>query len=253
MKRFTLVGAATVCALALSFTGLAGTAHADTASDVQKVLGNLGPATDALVDGVQAALNDALATHSAVTVSADLGQALVDAGSALVAGTEQFGALGLGFSLLNGGVQAVLAPYLGAIDHPETAGDVVSGLAADLPTLLGHLSAAVDGILHGGGNDDGLAAGLAEALRGNLTGGPGFGAVAPGALTGDAINGLGTGLTTLLAGTSLENLTIPVAVVLLVAAIGGGDYLQQLEDALAPVFSAIGPVTEPIAVAVSGL
>lgn len=253
MKRIKLVGAATVGALALSFTGLQGTAHADLASDLQIVAGNADEAVTALLEGVQGAIDVLVDTQSAVQTSAALGDAVVAAGSALVANTEQFGALGFGFVVINGGVQTVLAPYLGAIDDPSTAGDALSTLAADLSTILGRLGAGVDGLLHGDGFGGGVTQAVAEALRGNLIAGPGFGAIGVPATVGNLFNGTGVGLSTLVAGTSLEAIVIPVAILLLVGAIGAGDYIVQLQDALAPAFDALADVTEPIAVAVEGL
>lgn len=253
MKRIKLVGAATVGALALSFTGLAAPAHADVADDLQIMAGNGSAAVDALVAGLQEAIDVYTETSSAVDTSAAIGQAIVDAGSALVAGTEQFGALGLGFVIINSGVQQLLAPYLGAIDDPATAGDVLSGLPEDVSGVLANLSAGVDGLLHGDGFGGGVTTAVAEAVRGNLIAGPGFGAIGTPATVGNLFNGVGVGLTTLLAGTSLEAAVLPVAIVLLVAAIGGADYIQQLEDALAPVFEAVADVTEPVAVAIEGL
>lgn len=253
MKRMKLVGAATVGALALSFTGLQGTAHADLASDVQIMVDNADEALNALIAGLQEAADVAAATTSAVQTSAAIGDALVDAGSALIAGTEQFGALGLGFMVINGGVQQALFPYLNAIDNPDTAADVLSNLPNDITTLLNNLTAGVDGILHGDAFADGAAVALAEALRGNLIFGPGFAAIGTPAFVGNLFNGVGVGLVALTDGTSLQPAVLPLAIVLLVAAVGGADYVQQLEDALAPVFDALSDVTEPLAVAVEGL
>jgi hypothetical protein len=253
MQRIKLVGAATVGALALSFTGLAGPAQADLADDLQLMAGNGAEAVDALVAGLQDAIDVSTTTNSAVATSAAIGDALVAAGTELVEGTEQFGALGFAFSVINGGVQTVLAPYLNAIDDPSTAGDVVTDLGEDLATILGQLRAGVDGLLHGDAFAGGVTQALAEAVRGNLIFGPGFDAIGAPATVGNVFNGVGVGLTALLAGTSLEAAVIPVAIVLLVAAIGGADSIQQLEDALAPVFEALVEVTEPVAVAIEGL
>lgn len=251
MIRTKILGAVTAGAVALSMTGLAGAAAADPADDVAIMLENLPTAVEELVAGVQEAIDVLATTQSAVDTSAALGDALVAAGSALVNGTEQFGALGLGLTLVNLGVQQVLAPYLGAIDDPSTAAGLID--PEDISTLLANLPPAVDGLLYGDGFADGAVIAVAEALKGNLIFGPSFGAIGTPAFVGNAFNGAGVGLTTLVAGTSIEPIALPVAIILLVAAIGGADYIQQAEDALAPLFEALGPVTEPVVAALEGL
>jgi hypothetical protein len=255
MKRIKLVGAATVGALALSFTGLAGTAHADLADDLQIMAGNADEATDALVAGIQEAIDVLTTTQSAVDTSAALGDALVAAGSALIAGTEQFGALGLGFGLLNGSLQAALQPFLNAIDDPSTAADVITG--DDIAGLLGNLPRAVEALLHGnevnGGDDDGLVCAVAELLRGNLVAGTGFAAIGTPAVAGCAAIALLGFAVTLTENTGQSDLAGPFLVAALVGPIALADYLQQAEDALAPLFEALSPVTEPVALALNGL
>ena len=83
-----------------------------------------------------------------------------------MAGTEQFGALGLGFTLLNGAVQAALEPYLTALDDPSTAADLFN--PDDLTTLAGNVQPTIDATLPY------LTSAIVEGLQGNL--------VAPGLL-----------------------------------------------------------------------
>lgn len=255
MIRTKLLGAATAGAVALSMTGLAGVAAADPAADVQIMLENLPEAIDELVVGVQEAVDILGSTQSAVDTAAALGDAIVAAGTALVDGTEQFGALGLGFALLNSSLQTALAPYLNAIDDPSTIGDLVN--PDDISGLLANLPRAIEALLHGnevnGGDDDGLVCAVAELLRGNLVAGTGFGAIGTPAVAGCAAIALVGFSVTLTENTGFSDLAGPFLVLSLVGPIAAADYLQQIEDALAPVFEALGPITEPVAVALNGL
>ena len=165
-------------------------------------------------------------------------------GSTAVDGTDDLSALGLSLRLVDGGIQPVLASYLGAVDDPATAAGVVD--PTDVATVAENLPDAVDGLLHGDSFGGGLIEAIEQALRGNLVFDSGVGAIGMPAMVGNTFNGTGFGLTTLLAGTTLEPLVLPVAAVLLIAAIGGADYFLQLEEALAPAFEALAPATDAV-------
>ena len=244
----TVAAATAVCVMGFTTTA----AHAD---DTQIIIDNVPTAVDALVAGVQETADTLTTTQSAVATSAALGQAVVDTGSALVAGTEQFGALGLGLLLVNLGVQQGLAPYLGAIDDPSTAADLIN--PDDLNVLADNLGPTTEFVVAN------LATAAAEGLKGNLVA-PGFLDPVTGtpaalgntlALVGDLITGGAVILLT--QGTSFEGLgfVVPITVLVAGAAAGGalGDYLQQIEDAVAPIAEAGAPVSAPIIELLEGL
>jgi hypothetical protein len=229
-KRFLRTIAA---GLAVSVLGFAGTAHADPADDAAIILENLPAAVDLLVAGVQDAADTYTETSSAVEAADALGDALVAAGSALVAGTEQFGALGLGFSLLNGAIQGALEPYLSALDDPSTAADLFN--PDDLTTILNNLSPALDNL------QPTVVAIVIEGLGGNLMN-----------LVLEVINLVGY-IVTVLVGTNYEPFVQLVGIPLLVGLFAGAEYIQQLEEGLAPLFDALDPVTAPILEALEGV
>ena len=248
--RRKLVG--TVAAgLAVSVLGFTTPAHAD---DTQVIIDNIPAAVNELVDGIQSTADAYLATQSAVAASAALGQGLVDTGTALVTGTEQFGALGLGLMLVNLSLQQGPAPFLGAIDDPSTAGDLLT--ADDFAALQANVQPALDLIV------ENAKTAVAEGLKGNLVA-PGFLDPVTGtpALLGNTlaiVGDLSTGGAVLLLtqNTTLQGLgtTVPILVLVGGAAAGGflGDALVQLEDAVAPVADALAPVTSPIIALLEG-
>lgn len=252
-RTIRMVGVAAITALAATI-GFGGTASAQ-AEDVPIIAENLPEAAEILADGLQEAVTAAAEHQSAVQASADIGQVLVASGTALVAGTEQFGSLGLGLLLVNLGAQQALAPYLGAIDDPETAADLFD--PNDLQVIGGNAEAAADHV------SSNLATALAEGLKGNVleagfldpaTGTPAlFGNTA--AIVGDLQTG-GT-LFILFQGSSLEEEGAFVGIAGLIggAVVGGAtaEYLQQVEDGIAPAAEAAEPATAPIIEALEGL
>lgn len=249
MKR--LLGAVAV-ATAVSMTSWVGVAAADPAEDVQIMLGNLPDAIDELVLGVENAVDVLAATQSLVDAYSELSDALVAAGSDLVAGTTQFGALGFGLTLFFGGIEGLLAPYLNAIDDPATAGSIID--PNDLALIGANLPAAIDALLYGcDGCDMGLRSGLVQLLQGNLVEASFLPGLGQPAFLGDALNGTLGAVSTLVNGTDYFNLVIVVLVPMLV--LGGvlEGPLVQLEDGLAPLFAALDPVTAPIVTALEGL
>lgn len=213
--------------VAVSVLAFAGTAHADPADDVAKIVENVPAAVDALVDGVQATVGVLTDTGSAEATAASLGQALVAAGSALVSGTEQFGALGFGFTLINSSLQSALAPYLAAIDDPSTAGGLIN--PDDLQTILDNLPSTVEN------TKPAVVSGLVGLLEGDVYNGLGNTSVAGVLAAGELTNG-----------TNLQALVAPAAIVVLIAIIAGGGYLTDIGDALAPVFESAASVTGPV-------
>ena len=248
MNRIKMVGAATVGALALSVTGLAGTAQADPAEDVQIMVANVPAAVDVLVAGTQSVLDSFAASNSLEELSFNLVLLARDGVDALTAGTEQFGSLGLGVALGLGGPISLLQLYLAAFDaDPASVVDMID--PNDLSTLLANLPAAVAAA------QPGTVDALAELLRGNLTEGTGFfGGTGTPAVVGSSFEGLIAGMTALSTGTSFEfTLPLGIGAPLLVAAIATASYVQQVEAAAAPGFAALAPVTEPIIAVLEGI
>lgn len=249
MKRFaaTAVAAAT---LGGSVVGFARPAAADPAADVQQLIDNAPAAIQTLVDGLQAAVDVYVGTDSAVATSAAIGDAVVQSGTVLVAGTEQFGALGLGLLLVNLSVQGTLHPYLSAIDDPSTAGGLVD------PNALGYLLNRLPALLEA--EQGTLARTLVLALQGNLIDPPlGFGP----AVYGEGVVGSLQNLFAWAGGdepddlytTPLESVFSTLGITSLV--IGGAleSQVTDLEAAVAPLFEALGPVTEPLIGVLEGL
>jgi len=211
--------------VAVSVLAFAGTAHADQpVDDIAKIVENVPAAVNVAVDGVQASVDKLIETSSAKQTSARLGQALVATGTALVSGTVQFGALGLGFTLINSSVQSALAPYLDAIDDPSTAGGLIN--PDDLQTILNNLAPTVEN------TKPALVMGLVDLLEGDVYNGVGNVTVSGVLAAGELTNG-----------TNYQSLIAPAAIVVLVAIIAGGSYLTDIGDALAPVFEAAAPAT----------
>lgn len=248
MNRIKMVGAATAGALALSMTGLAATAHADTAADVQIMLANLPDGVQTLVAGTQTALDNFATSQSVDQLGFNLIQAVQFAVNDITDGTEQFGSLGLGVALALAGPYSILQPYLQALDaDPASVLDLLD--PNDLSTLLANLPAAIAAA------QPAAVDALTELLRGNLSEGTGsFGGLGTPAVIGSGLESLTTLLQALATGTSFE-FTLPIGVVspLLVVAIATAGYVQDAEAQLAPVFDALAPVTDPIIVALEGL
>lgn len=247
-NRLKMVAAATVGAVALSVTSLAGTAQADLADDVAIMVDNVPAAVQTLIDAGQTTVNTYLATNSfEQTNMAALG-GVVQTANALAAGTEQFGSLGLGVALGLGGPYSVLQPYLQAFDaDPASVVDMLD--PNDIATILANLPTAVQTA------QPALVDAVTELLRGNLTEGTGFfGGTGTPAVVGSSAEGIVALLTELSRNTSFEfTLPLGIGAPLLVAAIATAGYVKQVEDGVAPVFEALAPVTDPIIVALEGL
>lgn len=241
VKRFGMAGAA-AATLAAATIGFVPAASADPAEDAQIIAGNVPAAVQALIDGVQETVDALTETQSVEATVQALGQALVDAGTALVDGTEQFGALGLGLTLVNLGLQNALAPYAQAIDDPSLLGGIIT--AEDFQILAANLQAFL------AAEQTSLANGLVFLLQGNIIEPPlGIGpAFYSEAVVGTLLNGF-----TAATGTFLEGVFQTLGITSLV--VGGAlePQVSELEVALAPLFEALGPITEPIIAALEGL
>lgn len=249
-KWMKLAGAATVGALALS-TGMSGVAAADPAEDVATLLGNLPAAIDEVVEGLQAAVDAYNATGSFVEASNALEPELMQTIDALVAGTEQFGALGgFGSTILINSLAGVVEPVLAALDDPSLATAIIDG--EDIAQLLENLVPAVSETLHPGGANVGLICAIADTLRGNLT----DGLFASTSLSGCTIQGVATGYLKLIENVDNASIQSTLGLVLVVAiAVPSAvdPHLLTLEENLAPLFEALAPVTGPIADAIAGI
>lgn len=242
MKRYLLIGLA---ALGLS-------ANASAQDDVTIILGNLEATTEALSMGLEDTLTTLAETQSAVDTSAALGDTAVDTGSALVAGTEQFGALGLGLLLGNNAVQTNLNPFLTAIDDPTEENINNAFNPEDLNTIASNLENVPDALIEGtpfGGNT-GLKDGVIALLEGDLIADPPlfFG---PSAVTSPLL-GLTAASNTLFEGTNYgqaggsANLPGTLGITTLVVAGATGGQLEELEENVAPLFEAAEPLTTPL-------
>lgn len=250
-NRLKMVGAATVGALALSVTGLAGTAQADLADDLQIMAGNIPAAVDAMVEYTQVAFDTFEAGgygYPITQLSFDLAYVLQAGVNALTAGTEQFGSLGLGLATVTTAPLGLLIPQLMALDEdPASVLDTID--PNDVAILIGNLPAALAAA------QPWVIETVASALVGNLTEGEGsFPGVDTPAVIGSAVAGLTEGFRALIPGTNLADngADYTVGGVLLVPAVAVAGYAKDLEEGLAPVFDALAPVTGPIAEALAG-
>lgn len=245
MKRHLLIGA-----LALGL--YAAPSAADPVADVLYIVEhNLDPTTIALIEGVADTSVTLMETASAVQTSAALGDTLVNAGSALVSGTGEFGQLGFGFLLANLAVQTNLNPFLTAIDDPSAENFNAVFNPDDLAVIAANLPAAVEGAWAPDDSVGGIQRALTETLQGNL--------VDPGLFGGPStffstVNGVGTGTLLLIEGTNYGSSGANLALGLAVAGLLGNGLaaaqLQPTEDALVPVFEALEPVTTPVIAAI---
>jgi hypothetical protein len=248
MNRIKMAGLATVGALGLSVTGFigTGTARADMASDIQKVVDNVPAAVDVLAAQVQLAIDHFSATQSLDGLVNDIGFAVNLTGGELGNGTEQFGLLGLGLTLAVLGPYQILAPYFIAFDNdPASVIDLLD--PNDVSKILANIPAAIDAVTPQ------VMATLVSLLQGNLIAGTDlFSATAQPGLVGDVLAVLNALINGLLFGTTFEPNAFLALSPLLVAALVGASYVQQAEDALVPVFDALAPVTAPIIDALEG-
>lgn len=250
MNRIKLAGLATVGALGLSLTGFVGggVAQADTADDLQVMLGNLPDAVDVLTEKIQTALDNYQANGTLDGLAFDLIIGVGDTAGALGNGTEQFGLLGLGVTLGLAGPYSIIQPFVIAFDNDPAS--VLQQLdPADVSTILGNVPSVLDALTPE------VVALISDLLQGDLIGGTDlFSATSQPGVVGDAFAALNNVLNALFANTDFGN-TVPlgVGVPLLVAAVVAAPYVQQAEDALAPLFDALAPVTAPIIDALNGL
>lgn len=245
-NRIKLAAAATAGAMALSVTGFAGTAKADTAEDLQIMIDNAPAAVQALIDGLQGVVDTYLETNSTEEAFNELVFAIASTAGTLALGTEQFGQLGFGLLLAGAGVATGLQPILEAIDDPVLLGSLVG--ADDISTLLANLPGAISAA------QPNVVSALASALEGNLTAGTGFNAgQGTPAVVGDVLHGTNTFLAELFADTNLADIRLVVIPPVSLAVIATAGYVQQLEDALEPLFAALAPATDPIVAALEGI
>lgn len=227
MKRYLIAGVA-----ALGFS--ANAAAQDLSEDVIVVLGNSQDATAALIQGLGDTGVTLVETTSAVQTSAALGDALVDAGGAAVAGAPNLGLLGsLGFGIINNSIQTPLQGILIVVDDPsaENIGNIFNPedlmtIGANLPNTTGPLG-------------DGLADAAIGALEGNVTD-VGFG----------LLNGSLNGGVELFADTNYDlnggavPILLPIGAVALVGVLGGGIALNPINEQLEPLAAAWAPYVE---------
>ena len=244
IRKTTTIGAMTV-SMAASMIAFAGPAAADPAEDVPTIVENLPAAGEELVGGLQGALGTAAETQSAEETSHAVGDALVGSGTVLVEGTEQFGMLPLGMTLIEGAVQNSAAPYLQAIDDPATAADLIN--PEDFATLAENAPAAFEVF------QTRMQEALVAGLQGNLVEPSLFPNLGQPALLGSTVAGLTEGSQVLLADTNYANDWQLVFFTSVVAAGAAGDYPQQVEDGAAPAFDAAAPVTDQLIAVIEGM
>ena len=246
----------TALALAGMMTVLSGTASAQDPevllSDLQIMVENAPAAGDELAAGLQEAIDTLTATQSAEETAAAIGQALVAGGSALVDGTEQFGALGLGLLLMNSAFQSALSPVTVDIIDEQNPQAVLD--PAHVDTILGNLPGALEAIQTGenGGCSPqaGFTTGVAELLRGNVIDPP-LGA-GPAFWCYSVLNPtFFIGNTTI--GTPFHGTFQFILISELILGAVAEPNVSELEGQVAPVFDALAPVTDPIIAVLEGV
>lgn len=257
MKKIRMVATTTIV-LAGLLTVLSGTASAQPdpavlAEDVQIIAGNLPAAVEAAAAGLQEAAATAQETQSAVETSAALGDTVVATGSTLVDGTTQFGALGLGLTLMNLGFQEAVRPVTEDIIDNQDPQAVLD--PAHLQTLADNLPTMLDSIQNGspGGcfPQGGMATGLAHLLQGNVIDPPlGIG---PAFWCYSVVNPLLAGFTATEGTPFVGAFQFLGISSLVVGAAAEPEFTNTIEPGLAPVFEGLAPVTGPVIDALEGV
>ncbi|MEX0875372.1 MAG: hypothetical protein WD646_02300 [Actinomycetota bacterium] len=242
----------TALALAGLMTAMSGTASAqDPAvllSDLQIMVENAPGAGDELAAGLQEAIDTLASTQSAEETAAAIGDALVAAGSALVAGTQQFGALGLGLTLMNLGFQSAISPVVVDIIDEQNPQAVLD--PAHLEAILANLPTILEEIQNGAGTGCGAPDGLVHLLEGNV--------IEPPLGIGEAfwscavVNALLAGFNAT-TGTPLEGTFQFLGISSIVIGAAIEPNVTELEGQLAPVFDALAPVTDQIIAVLEGV
>lgn len=243
-RALGVVFAATAALLVLPGAAVAQPSQEDVetlVSDAQIIAENAPAAAQEGADGVQGAAETLQETQSTNEAADELVDAGVDSGSALVAGTEQFGALGTGLSLVGQGVSNTHSPWTNAIDDQDPS--VVD--PADLQLIAQRLQDnGADGLLCGvSGGSGGLLSALVHLLQGNVIEPPL--SLGPAFYSEGVVNALAVAFQTT-EGTPYEGpfQTLGLTSLVVGAAIEGD--VNDAEAELAPVFEGAAPATGPI-------
>lgn len=244
MKRYLLIAAA---ALGL----YASASAADPVSDVQIILTeNLQPTTVVLIEGLADTGVVLIETTNAVQTSAAFGNTVAGTGSALVAGTEDLGALGLGLQLGNLALQQNLSPLLEFLDDPsEETLDALFKIE-DLGRISNNIPESLEAGWEGSSFafNTGIQDALVQGLQGNLV----DSAIIPTnpALLHSTLFGLTAGSEELFRLTNYDvdgaNFAGSVGVLSLVLNGALAGQLEPLEEALLPLFEELEPATTPL-------
>lgn len=249
MKKLTRMVGTFVAGTTLAVTAFGNAALADPADDLQIIVDNLPATVEAIPPALQAIVdtyNDTDSLNQAGFAAVQYGSGVV---GTLVEGTEQFGALPLGFLFLAGAVHDFVRPYLIAIDDPDRADEIL--IADDIPIIIQNAPDIIDPLA------ENLTIAVIEGLQGNLTAGSGlFAGSGTPALLGNVVQGTVAATSELVKGTTFNTnynqLPTYLGIAGLVVLSATAGYAQDAEDTLAPVFEALAPVTAPLVEALSG-
>lgn len=209
-------------------------------SDAQIIAENAPAAAEGLAEDLQGAAETLQETQSTNATADEVTAAGVAAGSTLVAGTEQFGDLGLGLTLLSFGVNSAHDPWTNAIDNQDPS--VVD--PADFEAIATYLQEnGQDDLLCGAGLDGGLLRALVHLLTGNIIDPPlGIG-------NSFYVHGVVNPILMLFnatQGTPYAGVFQTAGIASIVVGAAAQDDVQDLEAELAPVFDGAAPATGPV-------